>query len=85
MAEISKEQIIAWNPDIILVHWLSEPGYMTIQDVYDDPDLVNVEAVQNERVYYSQTSDEGKDYASTLAELYYFAKIFHHFYKFVRF
>jgi iron complex transport system substrate-binding protein len=77
MAEIKKEQIIAWNPDIILIHWLSEPNYMTIQDVYNDPDLTNLNAVKNGRIYYSQTSNEGKDYASTLAELYYFAKIFH--------
>ena len=76
-AEISKEQIIAWNPEVILLHWLSEPNYMTIQDVYDDPDLQNIDAVINERVYYSHTSNEGKDYALTLAELYYFAKIFH--------
>jgi iron complex transport system substrate-binding protein len=50
---------------------------MTIQEVYNDPDLQNIEAVKNERVYYSHTSNEGKDYALTLAELYYFAKIFH--------
>jgi len=76
-AEVSKEQVIAWNPEVILIHWLSEPNYMTIQDAYNDPDLQNIEAVKNERVYYSHTSNEGKDYAFTLAELYYFAKIFH--------
>ena len=76
-AEVSKEQIIAWNPEVIILHWLSEPNYMTKQDVYDDPDLQNIEAITNERVYYSHTSNEGKDYALTLAELYYFAKIFH--------
>ena len=76
-AEINKEQIISWNPDIIIIHWLSEPNYMTIQDVYEDPDLQNINAVKNRQVYYSQTTSEGKDYARTLAELYYFAKIFH--------
>ena len=76
-AEINKEQIITWNPDILLIHWLSEPSYLTIQDVYADPDLQNIRAVKNSCVYYTHTSNEGKDYALTLAELYYFAKIFH--------
>ena len=51
MWQVSKEQIIAWNPDVILLHCVGAVGSLTIEDVLSDPDLESVSAVQNGKVY----------------------------------
>nr|CBH38024.1 putative ABC transporter, solute binding protein [uncultured archaeon] len=75
---VSKEQIIAWNPDIILLHC---PGCVgssfTIDDVLSDPDLQSVSAVQNEQVYFTKGFFAGWDPATGVIECFYMGKLFH--------
>jgi iron complex transport system substrate-binding protein len=78
-ADVSKEQIIAWNPDIILIqhHWkTSEP---TVEDVLSDPDLQPINAVKNRRVYYtlSGLTFYMADHPRVFTETLIMAKLFH--------
>ena len=52
--DVTKEQIIAWNPDIILVtrHSLKQEPVVPVEAVLSDPDLQTVNAVKNHKVYY---------------------------------
>jgi iron complex transport system substrate-binding protein len=75
---ISKEQIIDWNPDIILIG--SSPGKehrVSIEDVLSDSTLKTVNAVKNGRVYYTKGCMIGWDPATVTTEAFYFAKLFH--------
>lgn len=74
---VSKEQILAWNPDIILIHGVSPPHAISIEDVLSDPDLQTVNAVKNRDVQYTKGYAIGWDPATGLAECYYMAKLFH--------
>ena len=78
---VSKEQIIAWNPDIILVHGLGlqvQGKYAPIlEGILSDPDLQTVNAVKNRKVYYTKFKMSGWDPATGLCEVYYMAKLFH--------
>jgi iron complex transport system substrate-binding protein len=74
---VSKEQIIAWNPDIILIHGISPPHAISIEDVLSDPDMQTVNAVKNRNVQYTKGYAIGWDPATGLAECYYMAKLFH--------
>jgi iron complex transport system substrate-binding protein len=75
---VSKEQVIAWNPDIILIHSFS-PGthIFSIEDVLSDPDLWSIPAVANEKVYYTKGFQFGWDPATGVIECFYMAKLFH--------
>ena len=81
MVEVSKEQIIAWNPDIILIHRVptskSHVWGNKREDILTDPDLQTVKAVKNERVYYTKGFCAGWDPATGVAETLYLAKLFH--------
>ncbi|PWR71266.1 ABC transporter substrate-binding protein [Methanospirillum lacunae] len=46
MTEVSMEQVLSWNPDVIIV---GDPGFY--KSVYSDPIWANIKAVQNKRVY----------------------------------
>ncbi|WP_328713197.1 ABC transporter substrate-binding protein [Nocardia salmonicida] len=46
--QVGPEQILAWNPEVIM---LSGFDQSTPADIYADPRLANVSAVQNKRVY----------------------------------
>ncbi|MGI9354122.1 MAG: ABC transporter substrate-binding protein [Rhizobiaceae bacterium] len=48
-AVVSPEQIIAWDPEVILLNGFERK--LTPQDVYKDPLLADVSAVKNKRVY----------------------------------
>ncbi|OPY54591.1 MAG: corrinoid ABC transporter substrate-binding protein [Methanosaeta sp. PtaU1.Bin112] len=74
---VSKEQILAWNPDIILIHGVSPPHAISIEDVLSDPDLQKVNAVKNRNVNYTKGYAIGWDPATGLSECYYLAKLFH--------
>lgn len=43
--QVSREQVLAWNPDIIVIDTGSP------QDLYDDPQWAGIAAVKNHRVY----------------------------------
>ena len=75
---VSKEQIIKWNPDVILMG--SNPSKVhpiSIEDVLSDPDLQSVNAVKNKKVYYTKGCMMGWDPATVTVESFYFAKLFH--------
>lgn len=46
--QVGPEQILSWNPEVIMLSGFDES---TPADVYADPRLANVSAVQNKRVY----------------------------------
>ena len=77
MWQVSKEQIIAWNPDVILLHCVGAVGSLTIEDVLSDPDLDSVSAVQNGKVYSTKGFMFGWDPATGVVESFYMAKLFH--------
>jgi len=74
---VSKEQIIAWDPDIILIHGVSPPHAISIDDVLSDPDLQTLNAVENGNVNYTKGYMIGWDPATGLTECFYMAKLFH--------
>ena len=78
-SDVSKEQIIAWNPDIILLHGGSktEAWDLSIEDILADPDLQTVNAVKNKDVNYTKGYMIGWDPATGLTETFYMAKLFH--------
>jgi len=77
MWQVSKEQIIAWNPDIILIHCYLPMTHITIEDILEDPDLWSITAVKNKDVYYTKGFQFGWDPATGVIECFYMAKLFH--------
>jgi iron complex transport system substrate-binding protein len=77
MVEISKEQIVDWNPDIILIGCYSKDGLVTVDEVLSDPALQTVSAVKNGRVYNTKGWYAGWDPVTGLCECIYMAKLFH--------
>ena len=75
--EVSKEQIILWNPDIILVHGVFPPHKVSVEDVLSDPDLQTINAVKNKQVYYMKDFQVGFDRATGVTETFYLAKLIH--------
>ncbi len=79
--DVSKEQIIAWNPDIILIkcHSINPPSetQITVADVLADPVLQTVNAVKTGSVYYCASTARGYPIQRYIPETMYFAKIFH--------
>ena len=57
-AEVSYEQLLAWNPQIILI--ASGAGYNK-EDLISDPNLTSLKAVQDGRVYTMPSSLEAWD------------------------
>ena len=76
---VSKEQIIDWNPDMVLLHGGSKTNQwdLSVEDILADPDLQPVNAVKTENVYYTKGYMIGWDPATGLTETYYMAKLFH--------
>lgn len=57
-ADISYEQLVSWNPDVILL--AAEASY-TVDDVLNDPALSDVTAVKNKQVYAMPDKAEAWD------------------------
>lgn len=57
-ADISYEQLLAWNPDVILLAAESE---YTVDDVLNDPNLASLAAVANQAVYQIPNAFEAWD------------------------
>ena len=75
---VSKEQIIAWNPDIILVIRYADYAGDPVEMVLSDPDLQTINAVKNKRIYYtSYAYCYGTPQDKNLAAAMYLAKLFH--------
>ena len=78
--KVLKEQVIKWNPDIILLERrsLTRPALVTIESVLLDPELQTVNAVKNESVYYSISPHSyGKPADRIIANTLYLAKLFY--------
>lgn len=73
--EVSKEQIIEWNPDIILLHGTRKDA--TVEEFLNDPLLQSVTAVKNGDVYYTMDGTTGYDIGYILVMCPYLAKIFY--------
>ena len=79
---VSKEQVILWNPDIILIldsQGCIPPIAVTIDDVLSDPDLQTVNAVKNKRVYLTPGAFflVGADHPRVILETHMMAKYIH--------
>ena len=76
---VLKEQIIAWNPDIILLksHTSKPPATQWATIILEDPDLQFVNAVKNGSVYYCGATAKGYPVQRYIPETMYFAKRFH--------
>jgi len=78
VVDISKEQVIKWNPDIIMLHGFGKTHEsFSIERVLEDPDLQTVNAVKNRNVNYTKGWYIGWDPATGVAETFYMAKIFY--------
>jgi len=74
-SEVSKEQVIKWNPDVILITFGNTEK---IEAVVSDPVLQSVNAVKDGRVYSLYISKGGwGSLGSQLAALNYLAKLLH--------
>ncbi len=78
-AVINLEQILRWDPDIILVQgsYLPEDRLVTVRGILEDERLRSVKAVRNRRVYYTFGFWYWWDPACVLVETLYLAKLFH--------
>ena len=77
MLQVSKEQVIDWNPDIIMLHCPNAWGGLTKEDILSDTDLQTLGAVQKEKVYSTKGYAWGWDPATGVIESIYMAKLFH--------
>ena len=74
--QISKEQLIKWNPEIILLHGFQNPK-LSKEKIMSDSVLQTITAVKNCRIYYIRDGWMGSDPTTGLAETFYMARIFH--------
>ena len=73
--DVSKEQIIAWNPDIILIHRGTHQEFTIDYLVLSDPELQVVNAVKNREVYCTIGYMYGWDPLTGVCEVFYEAKL----------
>jgi iron complex transport system substrate-binding protein len=75
---VSKEYIIKWNPDIILIASGSTTGETAIETMLLEPELQTVNAIKNESVYYTiYPYSHGTPQDRNLVAAFYLAKLFH--------
>jgi iron complex transport system substrate-binding protein len=79
MCQISKEQLIKWNPDIFLImrQGASSPSWLSVEEVLSDPDLQSINAVKNKKVYYTTAFCRDLPQQRFIPETMYLAKLFH--------
>ena len=78
-AVVKFEQIVLWNPDIILVqgNYLPKDRIVSVEDVLSDPRLSSLRAAQNRRVFYTFGFWNWWDPAEVLLETLYLARLFY--------
>ncbi|MDH7513685.1 MAG: ABC transporter substrate-binding protein [Clostridiales bacterium] len=76
---VTIEQIIKWDPDIILVHgnFLPRERKVTVEQVLADKRLSSVKAVRNRQVFYTFGYWYWWDPAEVAVETLYLANLFH--------
>ncbi len=78
-AVVTLEQIIAWDPDVILVHGNYPPSErrVTVEQVVSDKRLRSLKAVRNGHVFYTFGYWYWWDPAQVLVETLYLVKLFY--------
>jgi iron complex transport system substrate-binding protein len=71
---VSLDQVIAWNPDIIILHGF---GKWKPEDLYNDPNWQPIKAVKERRVYKLTLGWTEWDLAGTVIQTMQCAKVFH--------
>ena len=76
---ITVEQILKWDPDVILIQgsFLPHERQVTVEGVLEDKRLGSIKAIKQKRVYYTLGFWYWWDPAGVLAETLYLAKLFH--------
>lgn len=76
---INIEQIVKWNPDVILIHgnYLPQERVPTVEEVLNDPRLNSVQAVRDKKVYYTYGFWYWWDPAEVLIETLYLSRLFY--------
>jgi iron complex transport system substrate-binding protein len=76
---VTIEQVIKWDPDIILVHgnYLPRERQVTVDEIMADKRLSSVKAVRNGRVFYTFGYWYWWDPAEVLVETLYLANLFY--------
>ncbi len=76
---VTIEQVIKWNPDVILIQgsYLPRDRHVTVEGILGDRRLGSIKAVRNKRVYYTLGFWYWWDPAGVLAETLYLAKLLH--------
>lgn len=73
--EISKEQLLEWNPELIFLHTPSKVKRVNMEELKADPVLSNMQAVKNDTIYSIKAMYMGWDIATGLVDLNYMAKL----------
>jgi iron complex transport system substrate-binding protein len=73
--EISQEQLIAWNPEIIYIHTASTSHRFDMDEVANDPSYSSISAIANDNYYHIKGTYMGWDIATGLVDLLYMAKV----------
>jgi len=71
--EVTKEQIIEWNPDAIFIHGYK--GKSAVDEILNDPALQQVKAVEEGKVYGLFGPFIGYDPKTMIVDLYWAAKV----------
>ncbi len=71
--EVTKEQIIEWNPDVIFIHGYK--GKSAVDEILSNPALQQVKAVKDGRVYGLFGPYIGYDPKTIIVDLYWAAKV----------
>lgn len=74
-ATVTKEQIIAWDPEVIFIRYYQVDQSLDKDTVLDDDTLVDVSAVDKSKVYYIRGSSNGMDPAIAMADAYRMVKL----------
>jgi iron complex transport system substrate-binding protein len=76
---VTLEQVIKWNPDIILIQgsYLPRGRHVTVEGVLEDNRLGSIKAVRKKRVHYTLGFWYWWDPAGVLVETLYLARLFH--------
>lgn len=74
-AQVSKEQIVVWNPDVIFIRFYRMEQALTKDVVMNDPSLATVSATNESKVYYISGSSNGLDPAMDICDSYRMAKL----------
>jgi len=75
--KVPVEQVVVWNPDIILIHGAPKTAKVRVETILQDPRLKDTSAIKNSKVFYTLSMSSGWHYPRVLTETMYMAKRFH--------